>query len=114
MKKFLFLMTILSALSFANDSPNDILEDRLEDHLKVRMASTLKKADYDVTIVNNNMNIEIELEGFTTPKLNFDAVAKEVLNNINVDSSIDDIYIVIKHDGAVGEDKILYSQYFKK
>ncbi|WP_418966087.1 hypothetical protein [Cetobacterium sp.] len=114
MKKFLFLMTLISALSFAKDSPQDILEDRLEDHLQVKMASTLKKADYDVTIVNNNMNIEVELEGLTTPKLNFDAVAQEILKNINVDSSIDDIYIVIKHDSAVGDDKILYSQYFKK
>ena len=114
MKKILLLMTLISALSFAKDSPSDILEDRLEDHLKVRMSSTLKNADYDVTIVNNNMNIEVELEGFSTPKLNFDKVAQEILNNINTDGSIDDIYIVIKHDSTVGEDKILYSQYFKK
>ena len=114
MKKLLFLLTIVSALSFANDSPNNILEDRIEDHLKVRMEPVLKKADYDVTIVNNSMNIEIELEGLTTPKLNFDQVAQDILKNIGTDSSVDDIYIVIKHDSTVGEDKILYSQYFKK
>lgn len=114
MKKLLLLMTIVSALSFAKDSSNDILEDRLEDHLKVRMSSTLKNADYDVTIVNNNMNIEVEIEGLATPKLNFDRVAQEILQNINTDNSIDDIYIVIKHDSTLGEDKILYSQYFKK
>lgn len=114
MKKLLFLMTLVSALSFAKDSPTDILEDRIEDHLKVRMESILKKADYDVTIVNNNMNVEVELEGLTVPKLNFDKVAQDILKNLGTDSSIDDIYIVIKHDSAVGEDKILYSQYFKK
>ena len=114
MKKLLFLLTIVSALSFANDSPNDILEDRIEDHLKVRMEPTLKNADYDVTIVNNSMNIEVELDGFSAPKLNFDQVAQDILKNLGTDSSVDDIYIVIKHDSAVGEDKILYSQYFKK
>jgi|GEM_PF-3126977 len=114
MKKLLFLITLVSALSFAKDSPNDILADRIEDNLKVRMESVLKKADYDVTIVNNNMNIEVELEGLTVPKLNFDQVAQDILKNLGTDSSVDDIYIVIKHDSAVGEDKILYSQYFKK
>ena len=114
MKKLLLLMTIVSALSFANDSPNDVLEDRIEDQLKVKMASVIKKADYDVTIVNNSMNIEVEIEGLTTPKMNFDRVAQEILKNLGTDSSIDDIYIVIKHDSTVGEDKILFSQYFKK
>ena len=114
MKKLLFLLTIVSALSFANDSPNDILEDRIEDHLKVRMEPTLKNADYDVTIVNNSMNIEVELDGFSAPKLNFDQVAQDILKNLGTTSAADDIYIVIKHDSAVGEDKILYSQYFKK
>ena len=114
MKKLLFLMTIVSALSFAKDSPNDILEDRIEDQLKIGMASVIKKADYDVTIVNNSMNIEVEIEGLTTPKMNFDNVAQEILKNLGTDSSIDDIYIVIKHDSTVGEDKILFSQYFKK
>ena len=114
MKKLLFLMTLVSALSFAKDSPTDILEDRIEDQLKVRMESVLKKADYDVTIVNNSMNIEVEIEGLTTPKLNFDKVAQDILKNLGTDNSIDDIYIVIKHDSAVGEDKILFSQYFRK
>lgn len=114
MKKLLFLMTLVSALSFAKDSPTDILEDRIENQLKVRMESVLKKADYDVTIVNNSMNIEVEIEGLTTPKLNFDKVAQDILKNLGTDSSIDDIYIVIKHDSAIGEDKILFSQYFKK
>lgn len=114
MKKLLFLMTLVSALSFAKDSPTDILEDRIEDQLKVRMESVLKKADYDVTIVNNSMNIEVEIEGLTTPKLNFDKVAQDILKNLGTDSSIDDIYIVIKHDSTIGEDKILFSQYFKK
>lgn len=114
MKKLLLLITIVSALSFAKDSPNDVLEDRIEDQLKVRMASVIKKADYDVTIVNNSMNIEVEIEGLTTPKMNFDKVAQEILKNLGTDSSIDDIYIVIKHDSTVGEDKILFSQYFKK
>ncbi|WP_432204689.1 hypothetical protein ACQ9ZF_07565 [Cetobacterium somerae] len=114
MKKFLFLMTVVSALSFASDSPQDILEDRIEDQLKVKMSSVLKKADYDVTIVNNSMNIEVELEGLTIPKLNFDNVAKDILNCVDTNKSIDDIYIVIKHDATVGEDKILYSQYFNK
>ena len=114
MKKLLFLMTLVSALSFAKDSQTDILEDRIENQLKVRMESVLKKADYDVTIVNNSMNIEVEIEGLTTPKLNFDKVAQDILKNLGTDSSIDDIYIVIKHDSAVGEDKILFSQYFKK
>lgn len=114
MKKLLFLMTIVSALSFAKDSPNDVLENRIEDQLKVKMASVIKKADYDVTIVNNSMNIEVEIEGLTTPKLNFDQVAQDILKNLGTDSSIDDIYIVIKNDNIVGEDKILFSQYFKK
>ncbi len=114
MKKLLFLMTIISALSFAKSSPTDILEDRIENHLKVRMAPIIKKADYDVTIVNNSMNIEVEIEGLTVPKLNFDQVAQEILKNLGTDNSIDDIYIVIKHDSTIGEDKILFSQYFKK
>ena len=114
MKKLLLLMILVSALSFAKDSPTDILEDRIEDQLKVRMASVIKKADYDVTIVNNSMNIEDEIEGLTTPKMNFDRVAQEILKNLGTDNSIDDIYIVIKHDSTVGEDKILFSQYFKK
>ena len=114
MKKLLFLMTIVSALSFAKDSPTDILEDRIEDQLKVTMESVLKKADYDVTIVNNSMNIEVEIEGLSTPKMNFDQVAQDILKNIGTSDSIDDIYIVIKHDSVVGEDKILFSQYFKK
>ncbi|MCX3068194.1 hypothetical protein OQE61_11860 [Cetobacterium somerae] len=114
MKKLLLLMILVSALSFAKDSPTDILEDRIEDQLKVRMASVIKKADYDVTIVNNSMNIEVEIEGLTTPKMNFDRVAQEILKNLGTDNSIDDIYIVIKHDSTVGEDKILFSQYFKK
>ena len=38
-------MTLVSALSFEKDSQTDILEYRIEDQLKVRMETLLKKAE---------------------------------------------------------------------
>ena len=56
------------------------------------------------------MNIQVEIEGHTTPKLNFYKLAQDILINLGTDSSIDDIYIVIKQQSAVAEDNNLYSQ----
>lgn len=84
-----------------------IVEDT--ESLRKLTRKILEKEGFSVDEAENG-----EIEGLTTPKLNFNQVAQEILKNLGTDSSIDDIYIVIKNDNIVGEDKILFSQYFKK
>lgn len=116
MKKMLTIMTLLSSLLLANGS-NEILEERIENELRIRNISIIStyNIDYDVDIYGNQMNLEIEFNGVKEPKLNYDEIASKIIDiSRSIAPDIEDIYTVIKFDPMVGEDKILFSKtYFK-
>lgn len=116
MKKVLILMTLISSFLLAKE-PNDILEDRIENELKVKNIAQLSnyKVDYDVDIYGNQMNLEIEFDGMKEPKLDYSSIGTKLVDiSRDLAPEIDDIYIVIKFDPMVGEDKILFSKTYSK
>ncbi len=116
MKKTIALMTLVSSLLFAKGI-NDILEDRIENELVLKNVIQVSnyRVDYDVDIYGNQMNLEVEFDGMNEPKLDYNNIAlKAVEASRSVAPDIDDIYVVIKFDPMVGEDKILFSKTYSK
>lgn len=116
MKKILLLMTLVSSFLFAKGA-DDILEDRIENELKMKNLIHISnyKVDYDVDVYGNQMNLEIEFDGIKEPKLDFENIALKTVNaSRNVASDLDNIYVVIKFDPIMGEDKILFSKTYSK
>lgn len=116
MKKVLILMVLISSFLLAKES-NDILEDRIENELKVKNIAQLSnyKVDYDVDIYGNQMNLEIEFDGMKEPKLDYNSIGTKLVDiSRDLAPEIDDVYIVIKFDPMVGEDKVLFSKTYSK
>ncbi|WP_300331887.1 hypothetical protein [Fusobacterium sp.] len=111
MKKLLLIFAILSVFSFAK-GPQDIIEDRIENQLRVDLSNVIDyKVDYDVDIYSDRVNVEIEIDSFKEPTLNYskiiDSVLKAIKNNI---PEAKDINLVVKQDKDIGEDKILFNK----
>ncbi|MGL5592825.1 MAG: hypothetical protein ACRDDH_02675 [Cetobacterium sp.] len=116
MKKILVLMTLVSSFLFAKGA-DDILEDRIENELKMKNIIQISnyKVDYDVDVYGNQMNLEIEFDGVKEPKLDYNNIALEaVTTSRKVAPDLDNIYVVIKFDPVMGEDKILFSKTYSK
>lgn len=116
MKKILILMALVSSFLFAK-GVDDILEDRIENELKVKNIAQVSnyKVDYDVDVYGNQMNLEIEFDGVKEPKLNYGSVALEAVEiSRKIAPNIDSIYVVIKFDPVIGEDKVLFSKTYSK
>lgn len=116
MKKILVLMTLVSSFLFAKGA-DDILEDRIENELKMKNIIQISnyKVDYDVDVYGNQMNLEIEFDGIKEPKLDYNNIALEaVTTSRKVAPDLDNIYVVIKFDPVMGEDKILFSKTYSK
>lgn len=116
MKKILVLMTLVSSFLFAKGA-DDILEDRIENELKMKNIIQISnyKVDYDVDVYGNQMNLEIEFDGTKEPKLDYNNIALEaVTTSRKVAPDLDNIYVVIKFDPVMGEDKILFSKTYSK
>ncbi|MGL4863899.1 MAG: hypothetical protein ACRC4T_12345 [Cetobacterium sp.] len=116
MKKILVLMTLVSSFLFAKGA-DDILEDRIENELKMKNIIQISnyKVDYDVDVYGNQMNLEIEFDGVKEPKLNYNNIALEAITTSRkIAPDLDNIYVVIKFDPVMGEDKILFSKTYSK
>ncbi len=116
MKKILVLMTLVSSFLLAKGT-NEVLEERVENELKVKSIVQVQnyEVDYDVDIYDNQMNLEIELDGIKEPKLNYNNIALEAINTLkNIAPELDSIYVVIKFDPMIGEDKVLFSKIYSK
>lgn len=116
MKKILVLMTLVSSFLFAKGIDN-ILEERIENELKTKNIIQIVNynVDYDVDIYGNQMNLEIEFDGIKEPKLDYNTIALEAVNvSRRVAPDLDNIYVVIKFDPIMSEDKILFSKIYSK
>ena len=116
MKKILVLMTLVSSFLFAKEA-DDILEDRIKNELKMKNIIQISnyKVDYDVDVYGNQMNLEIEFDGVKEPKLDYNNIALEAITaSRKVAPDLDNIYVVIKFDPVMGEDKILFSKTYSK
>lgn len=113
MKKLILISLMLSSLSFANNG-EDILEDRVENQLKVNLSKILDyNVDYDVDIFQDKMNVEIEIEGLKEPIIDCDKVSQIILSSIKENApESKDINITIKYDKPIGEDEILFNKRF--
>lgn len=116
MKKILILMVLMSTFLLAKKGYDDILEERIENELKINRNITQLskyKVDYDVDVYGNQMNLEIELEGMREPKLNYDDIASKVVTmSRRLAPEIEDIYVVIKFDSKMANDKIVFSKIY--
>ena len=109
-------MTLVSSFLFAKGA-DDILEDRIENELKMKNIIPISnyKVDYDVDVYGNQMNLEIEFDGVKEPKLDYNNIALEAVTaSRKVAQDLDNIYVVIKFDPVMGEDKILFSKTYSK
>ena len=116
MKKILILAALISSILLA-EGPNEFLEDRIENELRVNNTFQLStyNTDYNVDIYNNHMNIEIEFEGISDPKLNYAEIAPALVKKSReLTPNIDDVYIVFKQDSIMNEDIILFSKIYTK
>ncbi|MEG0234701.1 hypothetical protein [Cetobacterium sp.] len=116
MKKILVLMTLVSSFLFAK-GVDDILENRIENELKMKNIIQISNynVDYDADVYENQMNLEIEFDGVKEPKLDYNNIALEaVTTSRKVAPDLDNIYVVIKFDPVMGEDKILFSKTYSK
>lgn len=110
MKKCIMLFALLSSFALA-DGPHKILEDRVENQAMVQKLVASSTIDYDVDIFNNQMNFEMEIEGTSEPKLDYPQLTNKIINIVKSETpNISEVYIVIKFDPTVGNDKILYSK----
>lgn len=114
MKKYIILWAVCSSLILA-DSSNDMLEDRVENHIQMNNIIPNYKVDYDVDIYNNQMNIELEFEGMTKPKMDFNQLAEKLVSLSREEApQVTDIYVVVKYDPLMGDDQILFSKKYIK
>ncbi|MEG0514171.1 MAG: hypothetical protein RR523_09335 [Cetobacterium sp.] len=116
MKKILVLMTLVSSFLFAK-GVDDILENRIENELKMKNIIQISNynVDYDADVYENQMNLEIEFDGVKEPKLDYNNVALEAVTaSRKIAPNIDSIYVVIKFDPVMGEDKVLFSKTYSK
>lgn len=116
MKKFLILTTLVSSFLFAEGTDN-VLEERIENELAIKniIQASNYTIDYDVDIYGNQMNLEIEFDGIKEPKLNYNNIALKLVDiSRNIASQVNDIYVVVKFDPVIGEDKILFSKTYSK
>ncbi|MGL5413947.1 hypothetical protein [Cetobacterium sp.] len=116
MKKILVLMTLLSSILLANGT-NEVLEERIENELKMKNIAQISnyKVDYDVDVYENQMNLEIEFDGVKEPRLDYNTISLEAVNiSRKIETNLDTIYVVIKFDPMIGEDKVLFSKTYSK
>lgn len=115
MKKII-LMALISSCLFAGGT-NEVLENRIENELKMKNVIQIPnyRIDYDVDIYGNQMNIEIEINGITEPNLDYEKIALETIKTSKqIESNLERIYIVIKFDSIMNEDKILFSKTYSQ
>lgn len=114
MKKLLLSLFLLMGTFIFADGQYELLENRVENRaitsnmIKSTMA---QEVDYDVDIYMNQMNFEIEIESMTQPNLNYSKIVQNVLSIVKTETpQIKEVYITIKYDPMMGNDKLLYSK----
>ncbi|MGL4865251.1 MAG: hypothetical protein ACRC4T_19320 [Cetobacterium sp.] len=116
MKKIFTLIIVLSSFAFGKGLDN-VLDSKIENELRRRNVIQVSnyKVDYDVDVYANQMNIEIEFDGIREPKLDYKKIALKVITIAReIAPNIDDIYIDIKFDPLIGEDRVLFSKRYSK
>ena len=109
MKKIGAMFLLLSSLALARGG-EDIVEDRMENQLKVSLSKII---DYNVDIFDDKMNVEIEVEGLKEPKLDYNKITDAVLSSAKENApEVKDINITVVYDQPIGEDKILFNKRF--
>ena len=111
MKKISLIFILLSMFTFA-DGPQEVIEDRIENQLKINLSNVINyNVDYDVDIYLDKMNVEIEIDSFNEPVLDYSKIVDSVIAITKENTSeIKDINIIVKQDKSIGEDKILFNK----
>ncbi|MGX6592393.1 hypothetical protein [Cetobacterium ceti] len=114
MKKYLILaVMVLGSISAFADGPNDVMENRVENTLKVQV-KTFKDVDYDVDIANNMANVDIEVPSSQVKEgYDFNPLAKEVAQIVKTETGISDTTVSVEIDHPISDDQLVFTRTFK-
>lgn len=108
MKKVLGLILLVSSLALASDSPKDILEDKVEANLQQVFQGELR-ADYDVDIHKNYVEVEMEIKGEKVPVLaDLKKINEQLVSTIKKDIPNKKVKVTIEIDNLDENDKVIY------
>lgn len=103
----------LSLVSLSNNNMQEILEQRIENKIQIEMRSIIK-ADYDVDIYRDIVNVEIELKGFTNEKNSYHLVAEQIASIVREETGITNVNISIEKEKLFSKSKLVYSKKFSE
>ena len=124
MKKILFLILILSVVSFSKgefEASEDILEKQFEiEYSVISDGNTqIKDIEYDLTISQNKALLELEIES-TFSDANWSKLDKQVFEEVmlkmvkSIRSEVNnpklDVTVFVKLDKKIGSDKVLFNK----
>lgn len=124
MKKLLFLILLLSAVSFSKGSfeaSEEILEKQFEiEYSVISDGNTqIKNIEYDLTISQNRAILELEIES-TFGDANWSKLDKQVFEKVifklvkSIRSEVNnpklDVTVFLELDKKIGSDKILFNK----
>ncbi|WP_028856440.1 hypothetical protein [Psychrilyobacter atlanticus] len=124
MKKMLFLILILSVVSFSKgdfEASEDILEKQFEIEYSVISdgKTQIKDIEYDLTISQNRAILELEIES-TFGDANWSKLDKQIFEKVifklvkSIRSEVNnpklDVTVFVKLDKKIGSDKTLFNK----
>ncbi|MGL4308307.1 hypothetical protein [Cetobacterium sp. SF1] len=115
MKKYLITaLLVLGSISvFADsDSPNEILENRVEKAIEVNTQNIV--SDVDVDIAGDMANISLEIPASkVTKNYDYNALAENVVAIVKKESGITNSSVSIEIDHPISEDEVVFTKSFK-
>jgi len=124
MKKMLFLILILSVISFSKgdfEASEDILEKQFEIEYSVISdgKTKIKDIEYDLTISQSRAILELEIES-TFGDANWSKLDKQIFEKVifklvkSIRSEVNnpklDVTVFVKLDKKIGSDKVLFNK----
>ena len=124
MKKLLFLILLLSAVSFSKgdfEASEEILEKQFEiEYSVISDGNTqIKNIEYDLTISQNRAILELEIES-TFGDANWSKLDKQIFEKVifklvkSIRSEVNnpklDVTVFVKLDKKIGSDKVLFNK----
>ncbi|WP_297407172.1 hypothetical protein [uncultured Cetobacterium sp.] len=109
-KKFLIgALLAVCSFGYASDK-NDIIEDRVENSLKVQFKNI--PAEYDVDINQNLCNVGVELKGDLKGDLN--DFAQKIAEAVKEETQIVETSVSIEKEHTFKDDEVIFHKTFKQ
>ncbi|MBC2856997.1 hypothetical protein H3N56_11190 [Cetobacterium sp. 2A] len=108
MKKTLLLFILIFSFGMGVESPNEVMEERIESELEY-ILKTKTKIEYDVNISGESINIEVEIDSLKAPnKEELENLSKKIISYLKTETKYKDINITIKKDSVILDDEVIY------